>query len=247
MFTIGEFSKIARVSKRLLRYYDEIDLFKPDTVDSVTGYRRYTSSQLPKLNSILALKDMLLSLDEIKAVVSSRFTATEMSVLLEAKKQIIEEKLITQQKALESIESRIQAVKGIQPPGDVELKAIPSQKYVHVREICKTPADGRAVAISMYDCMAEYRLSGSLIFIGQNEGFELENNDVKVGFVVDDTFDKSINTVVNGHQTVLVAELLKPVTVATTRVALTICTWGTQNLPHGSTKIATACLANSEK
>ncbi len=29
MFTVGEFSKIAQVSKRLLRYYDELGLFVP--------------------------------------------------------------------------------------------------------------------------------------------------------------------------------------------------------------------------
>lgn len=29
MYSIGEFSRIAQVSKRLLRYYDEIGLFQP--------------------------------------------------------------------------------------------------------------------------------------------------------------------------------------------------------------------------
>ena len=41
MFRIGEFSRIARVSMRLLRYYDEIGLLRPAKVDPGTGYRGY--------------------------------------------------------------------------------------------------------------------------------------------------------------------------------------------------------------
>jgi DNA-binding transcriptional MerR regulator len=42
MFRIGEFSRIARVSGRLLRYYDSIGLFGPQHTDRATGYRYYT-------------------------------------------------------------------------------------------------------------------------------------------------------------------------------------------------------------
>src|SRR5262245_4426371 len=58
MFKIGEFSRIARVSARLLRYYDELGLLKPGVVDATTGYRYYTSSQLLRLNRILVLRDL---------------------------------------------------------------------------------------------------------------------------------------------------------------------------------------------
>ena len=37
MFQIGTFSKIAQVSGRLLRYYDEIGLLSPEAIE---GYRR---------------------------------------------------------------------------------------------------------------------------------------------------------------------------------------------------------------
>ncbi len=38
MFKIGDFSKITRVSVRMLRHYDEIGLLKPQSIDSFTGY-----------------------------------------------------------------------------------------------------------------------------------------------------------------------------------------------------------------
>src|SRR5690349_15243888 len=43
MFTVGEFSRLAQVSKRLLHYYDEIDLFSPIHTERFTGYRYYSA------------------------------------------------------------------------------------------------------------------------------------------------------------------------------------------------------------
>jgi hypothetical protein len=41
MLKIGEFSKLAQVSVKTLRYYDELGLLRPDWVDRYTGYRYY--------------------------------------------------------------------------------------------------------------------------------------------------------------------------------------------------------------
>ncbi len=55
---IGEFSKLrCRFPSPFLRYYDQIGLLKPVTVDRFTGYRYYAASQLPLcLHRILALE-----------------------------------------------------------------------------------------------------------------------------------------------------------------------------------------------
>lgn len=58
MFRIGEFSKFAQVPGRLLRYYDQIGLLNPITIDPQTGYRYYSATQLPRLNQILTLKEL---------------------------------------------------------------------------------------------------------------------------------------------------------------------------------------------
>lgn len=46
MLKIGEFSRLSRISIRMLRDYDEIGLLKPELVDEFTGYRYYVESQL---------------------------------------------------------------------------------------------------------------------------------------------------------------------------------------------------------
>ena len=56
MFKIGEFSKLSRISIRMLRHYDEIGLLVPEETDPWTGYRRYAAAQLMTANRITALR-----------------------------------------------------------------------------------------------------------------------------------------------------------------------------------------------
>ena len=66
LYKIGDFSKKCGVSVKTLRYYDEINLFKPVDIDLYTGYRYYSDSQLDDIDIILKLKDASFSLEEIK-------------------------------------------------------------------------------------------------------------------------------------------------------------------------------------
>ena len=66
LLKIGTFSEKTGVSIRTLRYYDEIDLFKPMEIDLFTGYRYYTEEQLYDLEIINKLKAVGFTLDEIK-------------------------------------------------------------------------------------------------------------------------------------------------------------------------------------
>ena len=68
-YKTGQFAKLANVSERTIRYYDKIGLLKPSFVME-NGYRRYTQSDLLKLQKILSLKHMGFSLEEIYPMVS---------------------------------------------------------------------------------------------------------------------------------------------------------------------------------
>jgi DNA-binding transcriptional MerR regulator len=70
MYRIGLFSKINRVTVKTLRYYDDAGLLKPSFVDRDNGYRYYTSDQLPRLQRIIALRQIGFSIDEISAILS---------------------------------------------------------------------------------------------------------------------------------------------------------------------------------
>jgi len=70
MFRIGEFSKMSKTTIKALRYYDETNLLAPEFTDRVTGYRFYTTDQLIKLHRIQSLRQIGLSIEEIKRILS---------------------------------------------------------------------------------------------------------------------------------------------------------------------------------
>ncbi|MBR4807917.1 MAG: MerR family transcriptional regulator [Lachnospiraceae bacterium] len=71
MLRIGEFSKLSRVSIRMLRHYDDIGLLKPAEIDEFTGYRYYREEQLFTIGRITSLKDMGFSLTDIIKMLES--------------------------------------------------------------------------------------------------------------------------------------------------------------------------------
>ena len=86
MFRIGAFSQLTGVTIKTLRYYDSVGLLQPAEVDRFTGYRTYTLAQMDRLNRILALKDLGLSLDEIKRVLVDDPDAAELRGMLRLKR-----------------------------------------------------------------------------------------------------------------------------------------------------------------
>lgn len=72
MLKIGDFSKISGISIKTLRYYDEIDLFKPSYSDRFTGYRYYMEEQLVDIKIISELKKINLSLEMIKEYIKTK-------------------------------------------------------------------------------------------------------------------------------------------------------------------------------
>lgn len=71
MLKIGDFSKLSRISIRMLRHYDEIGLLMPKNTDSFTSYRYYSEEQLCVAGRITALKDMGFTLSTIGEILKS--------------------------------------------------------------------------------------------------------------------------------------------------------------------------------
>lgn len=81
-YRIGEVAKLSGVSAKTLRHYEKVGLLRPAAVDVRTGYRRYAATQLRDLASILALRDLGLSLIEIRAFRACTATRAERRALL---------------------------------------------------------------------------------------------------------------------------------------------------------------------
>ncbi|MEI4771935.1 MerR family transcriptional regulator [Psychrobacillus sp. FJAT-51614] len=66
---VGELAKLTGLTVRTLRFYDQIGLYSPSGY-SKSGYRLYNKSDLSHLQQILALKELGLSLDEVKSILN---------------------------------------------------------------------------------------------------------------------------------------------------------------------------------
>lgn len=168
MFKIGEFSKLCRVSTSVLRYYDEIGLFKPRQVDRFTGYRYYTLDQLPHLNRILVLRDLDLSLTEIDKIINEEIGLDEIKGMLRLKKAQLAEQQAEIDAKLRRISSRIHQIENEDkmPDYEVIVKRTEPMKIASVREIVPSISEMPAKCGAMFEAVGAWLYSNEIAPIG---------------------------------------------------------------------------------
>jgi effector-binding domain-containing protein len=189
MLKIGDFSKLARVSIKALRYYDEIGLLKPVRIDQFTGYRYYETSQLPRLTRIIALKDMGLSLYEIARLLKENVSISHILDLLHIKQGELKERLEQEAARLTRVEEWLKQVEkeGKMPDYEIVLKKVPSQKVVAIRA---TLPGGYGETGRLFDKLMPYvfqsraQMIGPPIEIIYDEDFKETDVDVEVAIPV---------------------------------------------------------------
>lgn len=70
--SIGEMADIFQISTRTLRLYHDMGLLVPQYVNDANGYRYYSRSQFRRLETILQMKSLGLSLGQIKTMLTER-------------------------------------------------------------------------------------------------------------------------------------------------------------------------------
>jgi DNA-binding transcriptional MerR regulator len=190
LFRIGDFSRIARVSCRLLRYYDELGLLKPAEVERGSGYRYYSASQLPRLNRILVLRDLGLSLEEIAGIVDSNVSAAELRALLLKRRAQVEQAVAVESQRLRQIESRIAQIDEEDDSSldDVVIRAVPACRILSLRRTVVSFASARSLLRQVSDVVRSRvprdRL-GPLLAIAHALEFEPDSLDVEIGFMLE--------------------------------------------------------------
>jgi predicted transcriptional regulator YdeE len=137
MFKIGDFSKLAQISVKTLRYYGELGLLRPAWIDRFSGYRYYTAEQLPRLNRILALKELGFSLEQIQRLLQDDLPSSELRGMLRMKQAELERQVQAEQERLERLERRLRQIEqeGMLPAYEVILKSVPPMKVVGIRQV----------------------------------------------------------------------------------------------------------------
>lgn len=110
MLTIGEFSRLCNISTKTLRYYDNINLLKPASIDKNNDYRYYEIGQLKDVLIINKLKEYLFSLSEILEILENNDSSYILKQL-ERKRLNMEKQIEKQKNILKSMENDIKKMK----------------------------------------------------------------------------------------------------------------------------------------
>ncbi|MBW4631626.1 MAG: MerR family transcriptional regulator [Iphinoe sp. HA4291-MV1] len=137
MLKIGDFSKLSHVTVKALRLYDQLGLLKPSHVDHFTGYRYYLADQLPRLNRILAFKDLGFSLEQIAKLLNENLSSAEIRGMLRLKQAELQRLVEEEQTRLLRVEARLKQIEqeDTMPNYEVVLKTVEPIKVASIREI----------------------------------------------------------------------------------------------------------------
>ena len=186
MVSIGEFARLGAVSIRTLRHYDEIGLLAPADVDPVTGYRSYSAKQLRQLNRIVALKDLGLTLGQIRQLLDG-ITVEELRGMLLMRRAQLERELQQQRHHLLGVEARLRhiAQEDDMPADDIVVKQIPPLGVIVIADTAPgwgtenlVPAVNRArVKFDQLGISGLVKASGPfMLFYEQTDGQEVTVN-----------------------------------------------------------------------
>jgi DNA-binding transcriptional MerR regulator len=110
MLNIGEFARLAQVSRRMLRHYDELGLLTPDRVDADSGCRFYSLRQLGRAHRIVALRDMGFHLEQIRPILTEDVSVDELRGMLRLRRAQIEQAVGEEQDRLRRVEAHLRAL-----------------------------------------------------------------------------------------------------------------------------------------
>ena len=163
MLKIGEFSKLSRISIRMLRHYDELGLLTPETTDPFTGYRYYSEAQLFTAGRINALKAMGFRLCDAAEVLRCWEDREALERCLLSRREAARLQAEEAAERLRLLDTALDRLRKDEPMQyDVTVKTIPERHVASVRQI-----------------IPNYDQEGSLwsIFLRETAGLHIQNGD----------------------------------------------------------------------
>jgi DNA-binding transcriptional MerR regulator len=140
--TIGEFSRITHLSVKTLRHYHEVGLLEPVDVDPGTGYRRYTTAQVPTAQVIRRFRSLNMPVEAVKGVL----TAPD----LEARNALIAAHLDRLEDELAQVQLSVASLRSLLEPATAPIA-------VEHRTVQATPAAGICDMVDLEDLLPWYR------------------------------------------------------------------------------------------
>lgn len=199
MLRIGEFSRLSQVPIKTLRYYDEIGLFKPSQIDKFTDYRYYALEQLAHIHSIMALKELGLSLEEIAQLLRENLSPEEIRGMYRLKHAEAQQRIREEQQRLAQIEFRLRQIemKDALQTLDIVIKRIEPIHALTLRGHFPTRQDGGVgkvgAAIQEAGGQGKIQIIGAGINIFYEDEFHGDYFDREIALPVAATHDPIVS------------------------------------------------------
>jgi len=236
MIRIGDFSKLSKVSIRMLRHYNEIGLLAPVYVDEATAYRYYGAEQLSTVNRIQVLKEMGFSLATIKEILVTYHDADSLRNYLRVQLSQMKQEAEIMEKRLLLLENTLNRI-GVDDKYmnyTVTIKEIPQRYVASLRKIIPSYNDESI----LWGQMGEETKAQNLqmanpsysLAVFHDEGYKESDVDVEIQVAVAGTYSDTDNVRFKTVEAIAVAsavvnggyDQLTPVNEA-------IATWVTDN------------------
>ncbi len=129
--SITQLGKIKHITTETLRHYDRIGLFTPGYIDPDTRYRYYSLDQIEQIDTILELRDMGMSLGDIRTFMENRDVAMSLKLLSE-KETELEKEIAVKRRLLKNIREKRCYIEQMQKE---EAAGVPQEwKICHLKE-----------------------------------------------------------------------------------------------------------------
>ncbi|MBP3234761.1 MAG: MerR family transcriptional regulator [Eubacterium sp.] len=187
MLKIGEFSKLSRISIRMLRHYDDIGLLKPAEIDDLTGYRYYREEQLFIIGRITSLKDMGFALADIIKILDNYDDKEKMDAFLsERQKELSKLSKETEYKLMLLETARKRLRKEQKMSFDVTVKTIPERYAATVHMVVPHYEDEGMAWNMMGECKEPLIPADPCYAIAEflDDEFKEENVEIVVSMAV---------------------------------------------------------------
>jgi DNA-binding transcriptional MerR regulator len=153
---VGEFSRLCQVPVKTLRYYDEIDLFKPTEIDRFTSYRYYTLEQLALIHRIMALKELGLSLEDISDLLGENLSTEQIHRMLLRKESEVQQRIENEMARLSLVkfhQRQLEAEASL-PTLQIVIRKLDPFPALTLRRIFPTQVDIDATGIEIQQAIA---------------------------------------------------------------------------------------------
>ena len=195
MLKIGEFSKLSRISIRMLRYYDEIGLLVPEMVDDVTGYRYYEEVQLLYAQRIQVLKELGFGLAATAEIMDNYEDAESMERFLSIKKGELLKEAEETGRRIRLLDNTINWLRkdGNLMDYNVTLKTLPERYVASVRQVIPAYHDEGILWKTFSEEAGRQHIQcavpGYGLAIFHDEGFKDSDVDVEIQVAVTGTYE----------------------------------------------------------